>query len=129
MSERHTPEPWSCESGHVIAEQTEGNILIANCNASYVLNQLQKEANAERIVACVNACQGMVDPDSEIQDLKQTQDELCKALETIMSSPEKIFKAKSAYELAQHFPVTPQIRAEADWYKSVIKPLKEGGKE
>ncbi len=129
MSERHTPEPWSCESGHVIAEQTEGNILIANCNASYVLSPLQKALNAERIVACVNACKGMDDPGSEIQDLRQTQDELCKALETIMSSPEKIFKAKSAYELAQHFPVTPQIQADADWYISVIKPLKEGDKQ
>ena len=39
------------------------------------------QANARRIVACVNACAGMGDPTAEIAELKRQRDELLAALE------------------------------------------------
>jgi len=44
------------------------------------------EANAARIVACVNACEGMEDPAKEIEDLKSAQIELVAALKTCIAS-------------------------------------------
>ena len=36
----------------------------------------EADANFDRIVSCVNACAGMVDPENEIADLKRQRDEL-----------------------------------------------------
>jgi hypothetical protein len=55
----------------------DGEIAFINSTGSFSLD----EANASRIVACVNACAGMEDPAAEIERLKAQRDELLAALE------------------------------------------------
>lgn len=50
---KHSPEPWKFYNN---------NILAANNQSC-----LQKNADAERIIACVNACQGV--PSEELKSL------------------------------------------------------------
>lgn len=63
MVDEYTPEPWECTTliGHVFANER----LVANCrghddSSDRHACQRENEANARRIVACVNACQGIV---------------------------------------------------------------------
>lgn len=62
MKHRHRLEPWA-------AEQTEycGSMLTSVLSGTYIVAPMQGEgdiarANGERIVACVNACEGIADP-------------------------------------------------------------------
>lgn len=59
--------------------------LIAKCFASprYALNVQTSEANAARIVACVNACEFMLDPASEIAELRARVEELEKEADNV----------------------------------------------
>lgn len=52
--------------------------LIAYCFASprYALNVKTSDANAARVVACINACKGMEDPAAEIAALRARVAEL-----------------------------------------------------
>ena len=59
MSE-HTKAPWVCTGG-TIESVTGWHIGWTTGNNSI--------ANAHRIVACVNACEGMEDPEAEIKAL------------------------------------------------------------
>lgn len=62
----HTPEPWN----YFKPEHSNGLWYINDsCMVIYGLTHLA-EANAARIVACVNACAGMEYPEYEIQSLK-----------------------------------------------------------
>ena len=63
----HTPEPWRVELRNVPLGDTgdyEGVVEILSGNAKRPIIQFwdeseESEANARRIVACVNACEGM----------------------------------------------------------------------
>ena len=66
----HTPEPRSNTLGCV----TSIDRHVSSCVG------IVREANASRIVACVNACAGMEDPAAEIDELKRQRDELLEAL-------------------------------------------------
>lgn len=96
---KHTPEPWIYEglSGD-IDEGWEASLIIpgdkgnADWHSFIVAYGLQgeegagelAEANARRIVACVNACAGMADPEAEIAKLKAEMEELREAAEAYM---------------------------------------------
>ena len=98
--DRHTPEPWICRE-HTFGPAAEPTslwkiVMTADGNFTYVAEQLT-EANARRIVACVNACAGMDDPATmilairksnekryvEIAVLKQQRDELAAAVKAV----------------------------------------------
>ena len=79
-SPAHTPEPWSINAyeqwdkfgpikrASIVAQwdnRLSETLLIATVNTTK-----QIEANAARIVACVNACAGMTDPAAEIKALR-----------------------------------------------------------
>ena len=79
-SHAHTPEPWSINGyeqwdkfgpikrASIVAQWDNGfseTLLIATVNTTK-----QIEANAARIVACVNACAGMTDPAAQIKALR-----------------------------------------------------------
>ncbi len=66
---KHTPEPWKLEDPRTAFD--------ANWSVIFVSNQ----KDAPRIIACVNACAGMEDPQAEIDQLRTERDELMKALE------------------------------------------------
>ena len=57
MSTKHTPGPWKASFTKLSEVQAENGALIARCNKLNSLTNLQ--ANARRIVACVNACEGI----------------------------------------------------------------------
>lgn len=66
QTQKHTPEPWFSEptegsdkSGDILIGGAAGE-LIAVCKS--LLGDRPVEDNAERIVACVNACEGIADP-------------------------------------------------------------------
>ena len=62
---KHTPEPWWIDDdGFVAAGGGDSYTTVADTHNTYDLN---KDANAARIVACVNACEG-INPDA-VSDL------------------------------------------------------------
>ena len=77
---QHTPEPWYV-NGAEFEERHEG-ALIGRCYITGDIGQTKKTgaANAKRIVQCVNACAGMVDPVHEIKQLRDQVDTLRAAL-------------------------------------------------
>lgn len=61
---KHTPGPWVQQFNGQIWAATETapeGALIARAHSTG-LNDQRMEANAARIVACVNACEGLADP-------------------------------------------------------------------
>ena len=74
----HTPEPWYWhENGSYCEINSERDGQIGDSCASSCLGDIDLgRANACRIVACVNACEGMEDPAAEIAELKRQRDEL-----------------------------------------------------
>jgi hypothetical protein len=72
MNTTHTPEPWRVEAkytnGLLITDQYE-DTNICSTGAFHGYSSIQ-QANAYRIVACVNACAGMENPSAEIERLK-----------------------------------------------------------
>jgi hypothetical protein len=57
-NDKHTPTPWHVEAFEVYDTQ---KLIIADCGLIDDLDIV--EANAARIVQCVNACEGMGDPE------------------------------------------------------------------
>lgn len=59
-AQKHTPGPWS----YTEADGFRGpsGQLLACIIDSRSTTTVEQEANAERIVACVNACEGIADP-------------------------------------------------------------------
>ena len=74
----HTPEPWYWhENGSYCEIDSERDGQIGDSCASSCLGDIDLgRANACRIVACVNACEGMEDPAAEIAELKRQRNEL-----------------------------------------------------
>ena len=74
----HTPEPWYWHENDSYCEiNSERDGQIGDSCASSCLGDIDLgRANACRIVACVNACEGMEDPAAEIAELKRQRDEL-----------------------------------------------------
>ena len=68
----HTPGPWSvvCDTPPLARVATPTGKFSIDCTGSGSTHA-QSCANAERIVACVNACEGMVAPATEIQALRE----------------------------------------------------------
>lgn len=90
----HTKEPWSVHSGDIWQGEPDNPIvpLYREIRESWSWHQAtpedEREANARRIVACVNACAGMADPAAEIASLrrylafyKQSANDLAASLE------------------------------------------------
>lgn len=88
---KHTPEPWMISSGLLICDK-DAKVIANSCAfmgiESIELPLKECEANAYRIVACVNACKGISTEDLEqgvllqglINSLKESRKELLEAL-------------------------------------------------
>ena len=74
---KHTPEPWKDGFLRVTALNGGMRVAVTSCDGG---NVEIEQANANRIVDCVNACAGMADPAAEIAELKRKRDELLAAL-------------------------------------------------
>jgi len=74
MSE-HTREPW------IASGRNQNNTIdIWSMDCRHFVAAEATDANARRIVACVNACAGMADPAAEIAKLKARCERLTEAL-------------------------------------------------
>lgn len=75
MSRLHEPEPWRIELNHPPLEYVllKDTIVIGTADGDCGVCLVSKlnPANAERIVACVNACAGMNEPEAEIERLRE----------------------------------------------------------
>ena len=74
---KHTPEPWThgtCGGGRLIVQEGDDPkycpTFIAATNIPGKAFSPNSEANAARIVACVNACRGLTDPAAELTALR-----------------------------------------------------------
>ena len=78
MSE-HTKEPWIFD-----APDADFSGIIIGRHGGEVVDGEFTEANARRIVACVNACAGMDDPEKEIAALRAENEAYEKTLLHLM---------------------------------------------
>jgi hypothetical protein len=70
MSEtKHIPEPWSQSDTWVFAADREF-IAVAFGHKQFTNGRANANANAERIVACVNALAGIDDPEAFVKEAK-----------------------------------------------------------
>lgn len=66
-TEYNTPTPWVYKYGAVYQEDTDGTntekrLLLADRSEEFT-RPVERDANLRRVVACVNACHGIGDPD------------------------------------------------------------------
>lgn len=59
----HTPAPWTYKYGSVYYGDTESRLLLADRNNPDTA-PVERDANLRRVVACVNACHDIEDPDA-----------------------------------------------------------------
>lgn len=70
---KHTPEPWRASNTDdkcVYINNPTGGRLVADCYGHSLISHEEEQANAARIIACVNACEGMADPAADIAALR-----------------------------------------------------------
>jgi hypothetical protein len=83
----HTLEPWYSVGPYVKKQRQHDTVLVAACN--HPISPDEEEANAARIVACVNACAGMEDPLVEITSLRKRLDRCERRLALHCGTPEE----------------------------------------
>jgi len=86
---KHTKEPWAWSW----SRKDEANIITSNnlpdeeclgaCFCDESISDEERDANSERIVACVNACEGIKNPDAVPEMLKALK-QLVGAINTIV---------------------------------------------
>jgi hypothetical protein len=83
---KHTPEPWGQYLNHITDSDgwTMGDLHFGQ-RFEGISVKFDAEANAARIVACVNACAGMDDPAAEIERLRAEREEIMFCLKELMS--------------------------------------------
>ena len=91
MSE-HTKEPWIFE-----APDADFSGIIIGKHGGEVVDGEFTEANGRRIVACVNACEGMGDPEKEIALLRAELAELRKDAERYRFARSRAYVAVNPY--------------------------------
>lgn len=101
---KHTKEPWvqgDCSrnmiyawKGQVLVFTDDGYRIIVSCNQNY---PEEAEANARRIVACVNACAGMDDPEKEVATLKVHRDELLAERDKLLFHESQLVESLKSY--------------------------------
>ena len=97
MSTKHTPEPWSVADdqvwpGAVVVDGDLNMICDANIFGTNAPSEEGNLANADRIVACVNACAGLHTAALEEAPVGHFADELYR-LRTELSEQEQRFSA------------------------------------
>lgn len=90
----HTPEPWQLDDNqgmctNFYSDDATGSIIGSCQEYKFAHRSIdERKANALRIVTCVNACAGMEDPATEIDELKRQRDELLAALRSAVETIE-----------------------------------------
>lgn len=104
MSAKHTPGPWAVHGHHIESETT--GFWIADAIAAFPEHSETQAENARRIVACVNACEGietseleeiavsggMLGPREDVARIAKQRDELLMALQLALPALEYLRK-------------------------------------
>lgn len=133
---KHTPEPWEANqvsgtSEYFITEYDE----YIDADKFPEIARVYSEANAARIVACVNACKDI--PTEHLENaaentrkiianakaIEQQRDELLAILEDILQQPDRIAKAATAHSIAQRHLVTEPVRVDSEWYGRILAAI------
>ena len=93
---KHTPEPWQQHDDHpmygpgyadaVWTSKGPGYGKVCRC-APYTTATPESAANARRIVACVNACEGIADPAAALAEVREILTALLPKVEDDASRP------------------------------------------
>ena len=82
-------EPWTIQEGHLSTSLFDGKgAYFADIHELVGEDSSVAWAKAERIIACVNACAGMADPEKEIADMREAIREAHKVLRDILKNYE-----------------------------------------
>lgn len=119
--QKHTQEPWvfngPLENTSSPRDIKSQETIIARMEAYefYVPSVAEANANAERIVACVNALAGWADPENEIQSLKQIEKEyykLLKEVETLKQKPSSLILLNLETGRVEIYPIPHSVHPE-----------------
>lgn len=112
MKTLHTPEPWTAARRSAVVEIHAQNDMVGIFQGTLLDAD---EANARRIVACVNACAGMPQDDVDAltqaggvmgltvyaDDMRQQRDQLLAAIEGVLANCPDAEGLSSAYANAR----------------------------
>lgn len=79
MTQQHSPEPWKiCEDG---IEDSQGCLIDGHVETNGIIetefeDTTLKLTDSERVVACVNACQGISNEDLELGFVKELEERI-----------------------------------------------------
>ena len=137
MSE-HTKGPWAVNYTKFSEVRTESGAVIARCVKLTSLTNL--EANARRIVACVNACEGVrtehLETNLPIDELVGWHSEALREIEALIASLPELLEALGYCEgwCATHSPTAKLIDGHSAEHpmltciRAAIAKANEGGK-
>jgi hypothetical protein len=96
MTAQHTPGPWTAELDAHGRGRVKGNgcwVATTWTNADDDSHKrYPAEANARRLVACLNACEGIEDPENVIPQLRRAND-LVQQLEPLRIQRDELLEA------------------------------------
>lgn len=113
MEQKHTPEPWRVTGTGTIRyiDAPVGNGMLQEVASCMRVEYGDMEANARRIVACVNACKNIPTERLEMAlpgQMKTSLDNLCAEIEKLESQRDMLLEAleeieaMSEYEMLTH---------------------------
>jgi hypothetical protein len=111
MGKHYSPEPWAIlpQRADMIKSDKDGSHVL-ECIGHRTHERTQ--ANAARIVACVNACEGMQDPAKEIEQLQLDKADLIESLSMALTILERDASCQFTYRM---------LKAKLDKIRGVIK--------
>lgn len=129
-NEQHTPAPWVTDNGYISAVRAKSSELIAITVVGN-FSVAKMVANAARIAACVNACEGVDNADLThgcYQKLLEKHVEVCFAKQDLEAQRDELLEALknciTAIERTDHYTQVDRFEA-ADKARAAI--AKAGG--
>jgi hypothetical protein len=99
-NDKHTPTPWEARGNVIFIKGSNKSIATVHVQNNFDINKwkpiddVEAEANAARIVQCVNACEGMGDLEKYFQEMKDIGvKQLWIELESIRSEKAELIEA------------------------------------
>ncbi len=97
MSGQHTPGPWRAGNGTVLADSEKGLTVSGafgkeafDYYGGYLIGESISRANAERIVACVNACRDLDDEALADDAVVKTREDRNNLLESLKLAKDQL---------------------------------------
>lgn len=121
----HTPEPWMVDpddrpgyewNNHIVSA-TDPNQTICFMTHDNTAENIEGEANARRIVACVNACKGMTTESLEMEVLSWITDETGE--NPLQRERDELLEARRA--CGERLIEVTQERDEARWRTEIVE--------